>query len=50
MPLTIYGIKNCDTMKKARAWLDQRGAAYASHEHKVRVHRAWQLGDWVISG
>jgi arsenate reductase len=23
--MTIYGIKNCDTMKKARAWLDQRG-------------------------
>jgi hypothetical protein len=26
--VTIYGIKNCDTMKKARAWLDQRGVAY----------------------
>ena len=25
MPITIYGIKNCDTMKKARAWLDKRG-------------------------
>jgi len=23
MPITIYGIKNCDTMKKARAWLDK---------------------------
>jgi arsenate reductase-like glutaredoxin family protein len=30
MPITIYGIKNCDTMKKARAWLDKRGAATRS--------------------
>ena len=35
MPLTIYGIKNCDTMKKARAWLDQHGVAYAFHDYKV---------------
>jgi len=27
--VTIYGIKNCDTMKKARAWLDAHGIAYA---------------------
>lgn len=33
--VTIYGIKNCDTMKKARAWLDQRGVAYAFHDYKV---------------
>src|SRR6201988_120064 len=35
MTLTIYGIKNCDTMKKARAWLDQRGATYAFHDYKA---------------
>ena len=34
MAVTIYGIKNCDTMKKARAWLDQRGVAYAFHDYK----------------
>jgi arsenate reductase (glutaredoxin) len=28
MPITIYGIKNCDTMKKARAWLDKQGVDY----------------------
>ena len=28
MPITIYGIKNCDTMKKARAWLDKNRVAY----------------------
>jgi arsenate reductase (glutaredoxin) len=34
-PVTIYGIKNCDTMKKARAWLDQHGVAYAFHDYKA---------------
>ena len=34
MPITIYGIKNCDTMKKARAWLDTRGVDYAFHDYK----------------
>jgi arsenate reductase len=31
---TLYGIKNCDTMKKARAWLDSRGVAYDFHDYK----------------
>jgi arsenate reductase-like glutaredoxin family protein len=35
MPVTIYGIKNCDTMKKARAWLDKRGVDYAFHDYKT---------------
>jgi arsenate reductase len=34
-PVTIYGIKNCDTMKKARAWLDAKGVAYAFHDYKA---------------
>ncbi|NOT39571.1 MAG: ArsC family reductase [Alphaproteobacteria bacterium] len=34
MKVTIYGIKNCDTMKKARAWLDAHKAAYAFHDYK----------------
>lgn len=33
--VTIYGIKNCDTMKKARAWLDARGVAYGFHDYKA---------------
>jgi arsenate reductase (glutaredoxin) len=33
-PITIYGIPNCDTMKKARAWLDSHGIAYAFHDYK----------------
>ena len=34
-PVTIYGIKNCDTMAKARAWLDDRGVAYAFNDYRV---------------
>jgi arsenate reductase len=33
-PVTIYGIPNCDTMKKARAWLDEHGIAYEFHDYK----------------
>jgi arsenate reductase len=32
--ITIYGIKNCDTMKKARAWLDGHGVKYDFHDYK----------------
>jgi arsenate reductase (glutaredoxin) len=32
--ITIYGIKNCDTMKKARAWLDSEGIPYSFHDYK----------------
>ena len=35
MPITIYGIKNCDTMKKARAWLDKHDVAYDFHDYKT---------------
>jgi arsenate reductase len=34
MTVTIYGIKNCDTMKKARSWLDAAGVQYAFHDYK----------------
>jgi arsenate reductase len=34
MPISVYGIKHCDTMKKARAWLDKHGVAYAFHDYK----------------
>ena len=41
MTVTIYGIKNCDTMKKARAWLDTHGIAYTFHDYKTQgVSRA----------
>ena len=46
MPITIYGIKNCDTMKKARAWLDKRGVDYAFHDYKTAGIERAQLEDW----
>jgi arsenate reductase len=33
-PVTIYGIPNCDTMKKARAWLEGHGVVYEFHDYK----------------
>jgi arsenate reductase len=33
--VTIHGIKACDTMKKARAWLDEHGVSYRFHDYKV---------------
>jgi Spx/MgsR family transcriptional regulator len=35
MKTTIYGIKACDTMKKARTWLDEHGVKYEFHDYKV---------------
>ncbi len=46
MPITIYGIKNCDTMKKARAWLDQRGVAYDFHDYKTAGIDRERLERW----
>jgi arsenate reductase len=47
MTITIYGIKNCDTMKKARAWLDERGVAYAFHDYKSAGIERKRLEDWA---
>ena len=35
MTVTIHGIRNCDTMKKARAWLDAHAIAYVFHDYKL---------------
>ena len=45
-PITIYGIKNCDTMKKARAWLDKRGVDYAFHDYKTAGIERERLESW----
>ena len=47
MPITIYGIKNCDTMKKARAWLDKAGADYAFHDYKSAGIEREKLEKWA---
>lgn len=44
---TIYGIPNCDTMKKARAWLDGAGVAYAFHNYKAAGIDAGRLAVWA---
>ncbi len=46
MSITIYGIKNCDTMKKARAWLDKRGIEYAFHDYKNSGIERERLEGW----
>jgi arsenate reductase len=46
MPITIYGIKNCDTMKKARAWLEKHGVAYAFHDYKAAGIERERLQRW----
>jgi len=43
---TIYGIKNCDTMKKAFAWLDQQGVTYSFHNYKKSGIDAARLHAW----
>ena len=45
--VTIYGIKNCDTMKKARSWLDSHGIAARFHDYKVDGIDAARLQGWI---
>jgi arsenate reductase len=47
MPITIYGIKNCDTMKKARAWLEKHGVAYQFHDYKFAGIEKDKLEGWA---
>ena len=44
--ITIYGIKNCDAMKKARAWLDGRGVTYDFHDYKTAGIARDKLKQW----
>jgi arsenate reductase len=44
--ITIYGIKNCDTMKKARGWLDGHGVAYSFHDYKAEGIAKDKLKGW----
>lgn len=47
MKTIVYGIRNCDTMKKARAWLDSHGVAYDFHDYKVSGVGRETLVGWV---
>ena len=45
--VTIYGIKNCDTMKKARSWLDKAGVDYDFHDYKAAGIDKASLEAWA---
>jgi arsenate reductase len=47
MTVTLYGIKACDTVKKARAWLDAAGVAYVFHDYKTAGVDPERLRKWV---
>lgn len=47
MSLVIYGISNCDTVKKARAWLDGQGVTYRFHDFKKAGVPADRLPAWI---
>ena len=45
--LTLYGIKNCDTVKKARRWLEDHGIEYQFHDFRQDGLDKKQLSGWV---
>ncbi len=47
--VTIYGIKACDTMKKARSWLDGHGVAYRFHDYKAEGIDRATLEGWAAA-
>ena len=44
--MILYGIPNCETVKKARTWLDQRGLAYTFHDYKKAGTDPARLAQW----
>jgi Spx/MgsR family transcriptional regulator len=47
MTITLYGIPNCDTVKKARAWLADQGVDYAFHDLKKQGVPGHELDRWI---
>lgn len=45
--VTLHGIKNCDTVKKARAWLDSHAVTHSFHDFKTQGLAPELLGQWV---
>jgi Spx/MgsR family transcriptional regulator len=44
--IAVYGIPNCDTVKKARTWLDERGVGYWFHDYKKEGADPGKLAQW----
>lgn len=49
MTVTVYGIPNCDTVKKARTWLEARGIAYAFHDYKKQGADPERIAGWIVA-
>ncbi len=49
MPVKMYGIKNCDTIKKARAWLEKNGIDYVFHDYRKEGIDQKMLNAWLKS-
>ena len=49
MTITLYGIPNCDTVKKARAWLASEGIAYTFHDYKKQGADKARVADWIAA-
>lgn len=49
MQIVLHGITNCDTVKKARAWLDARGVPYRFHDFRKEGVPAERLQVWIDS-
>ena len=47
MTIKLYGIPNCDTVKKARKWLEARGIDYAFHDYKKEGADPQKLERWI---
>jgi Spx/MgsR family transcriptional regulator len=47
LPVTLYGIPNCDTVKKARSWLDGKGIAHSFHDYKKQGADAQRIAGWA---
>lgn len=47
MTITLYGIPNCDTVKKARMWLDAHGVAFTFHDYKKAGIDMGTLKGWA---
>jgi arsenate reductase len=45
--IDLYGIRNCDTVKKARAWLDAQGVGYIFHDYKIEGIDEGRLSAWA---
>ncbi|AUX70719.1 arsenate reductase [Porphyrobacter sp. HT-58-2] len=49
MTIHLYGIPNCDTVKKARVWLDAQGQAYTFHDYKKEGADPDRIAGWIAA-